>query len=121
MATTLKIRAGSSSTTQIKYKDSEGAPVDTSGYVARFQIRAVTSQSRVLLDEEEYVGDLPAPVGTVLTRTDTGEWTVFLGKSVTNSLPPTSIWEFELVSSTNPEDVNTLATGTFKVTPEAVI
>ena len=120
MAATLKIRAGSSFTTHFKYQDAEGVVINTSGYTATFQIRAVTPQSRVILDTEEYTGDLPAPAGTTLTRTATGEWTLFLGKTITNSLPPTSVWEIELVNDTNPEDVKTLATGTFKVSPEAV-
>lgn len=109
---TLKARAGSALKAQFRYQDAEGVLVDTTGYTAHLQLRAVQGNSRVILEAIE---------GTdVLTLLEPGHWRIFLGKSITNSLPPTVRWELELVSDVNDEDVTFLASGTIKTEPEAV-
>lgn len=112
MAATLKVRAGSSLKAHIKYHTPEGALVDTTGFTARFQLRATQTNSRVILDATQG--------SDVITLVEPGHWRIFLGKSITNSLPPTSRWELELTSDSNSEDVTTLGFGVLNVEPEVV-
>lgn len=121
MAVSLKARHGSSFKTTIRYEDSNGDLIDTTGLTASFQLRAVAPNGRVLLNTQEHSTPLPAPVGTILTRTVPGSWDLFLGKTFVSSLPPTTRWEIELTSNLDPEDSYVIATGVLLVEPEAVV
>lgn len=109
---TLKARAGSALKAQFKYQDADGNLIDTTGFTGHFQLRAVSSGSRIILDTVEGSDNL-----TLLAP---GHWRIFLGKSITNSLPPTVRWELELTNDADPEDVTYLASGTIQTEPEVV-
>ncbi len=109
---TLKARAGSALKAQFRYQDAEENLIDTTGFTAHLQLRAVSPGSRIIMDTTEGSENL--------TRLAPGHWRIFLGKSVTNSLPPTVRWELELVNDDNAEDVTFLASGTIQTEPEAV-
>jgi hypothetical protein len=108
----LKARAGSALKAQFLYQDPDGNLINTTGFTARIQLRAVNNNSRVILDAEEG--------SSVLTLLEPGHWRIFPGKSITNSLPPTTRWELELTNDANPEDVTFLASGTILTEPESV-
>lgn len=112
MATTLKARAGSSCKATFSYVDPDGEPIDVTGYTVRFQLRAATGQSRVLLQTQ-------APSDNLIDVSP-AVWQLFLGKTITETLPPKARWELELVSTTNPEDVSTLGTGILLTEPQVV-
>jgi hypothetical protein len=109
---TLKARAGSALKAQFRYQDAEGNLINTTGFTAHLQLRAVSPGSRIIMDTSEGSDNL-----TLLAP---GHWRIFLGKSITNSLPPTVRWELELVDDSNPEDVTFLASGTIQTEPEVV-
>lgn len=109
---TLKARAGSALKAQFKYQDAEGNLINTTGYTAHLQLRAVSPNSRIILDTTEGSDNL--------TLIEPGHWRIFLGKSVTNSLPPTVRWEVELTNDADPEDVTFLASGMIQTEPEVV-
>lgn len=115
MAETLKARAGMSLKTRFSYLQPDGTPVDTTGATARIALKAVKPTSRVILESEQ--SDVP---GAILEILDPGEWRFFLSGSLTKILPPTVVWELELVSNTNKDDVTPLASGTILTEPEGV-
>lgn len=124
MASTLKARAGSSLKFHIDaWADGEQTErLDTSNYTAKFQLRATQPRTRVLLDETEVVAPNPEtiPEDAVFVLIEMSHWRVFLGKTQTSKLPPTTRFEVELTSKTNPEDVFTLCTGSIQTEPQVV-
>lgn len=115
MSVTLKVRAGAALKANVRYytDDSKTELVDTTGYSAYLQLRAHQSPSKVLLNTKD---------GPHITQVDpdAGEWEIFLGKTLVRSLPPTVRFEIELVSDTNPEDVDEVESGVILVIPESV-
>lgn len=95
--------------------------VDTTGSTARVQLRGTAAPRRVLLTSQEYNGSLPAPAGTILTRIEPGHWLLFLGKSITRSLPPRVTLEMELENDVDPEDTSALFEALIMVEPEVVV
>lgn len=118
MAATLKVRSGSSFQVEFRYESQDGTLIDTTGSPARMQFR---SSSRVILSiTERDVAD-PNPGSVYLARLEPGRWELFLGKSITKTLPPAVYWELELVPSSHPEDTESIASGVIMVEPEKVI
>lgn len=115
MAETLKARAGSSLKTRFSYLQPDGTPVDTTGSTARISVKAIKPSSRVILSTEQ-----SGVVGSVLEILEPGKWRFFLSGAMTKILPPTTVWELELVSDTNEDDVISLASGTILTEPEQV-
>jgi len=126
MSLTLKTRSGKSFKRDIYFwqpanEDGSQDLVNTTGFTARVQLRSSQANHRVLLSSHEYNGSLPAPSGTVLTRIEPGHWLLFLGKSITRSLPSRVRIEVELVNDANAEDVTALFEAALMVEPEVVV
>jgi hypothetical protein len=122
----MKTRSGKSLRRDIYFwqpSDSQGnqALVDTVGYTARVQLRANQMPRRVIMSSTEYNTNTTPPVGTVLYRIEPGHWRLFLGKSITRSLPPRVTLEMELENDANPEDTTSLFEASLLVEPEAVV
>lgn len=126
MAQTLKIRSGKALSQHVYFwlpvaEDGTRELVDTTGSTARIQLRGTSAPRRVLMSTSEYNGSLPSPPGTVLTRIEPGHWLLFLGKSITRSLPSRVTVEMELENDLDPEDTVPLFEATLMVEPEAVV
>lgn len=112
MATTLKARAGSALKATFSYLGPDDQPLDVVGYTVRFQLRAYSGQSNIILHTQ-------APSENLFEMSQ-AVWQLFLGKTMTEYLPAKSRWELELVSTIDPEDVTTLGTGVLLIEPQVV-
>lgn len=118
---TLKVRSGKSFKRDIYFWDATHTDlINTTGYTARVQVRGNQIPRRVLLSSSEYHTNDTPPAGTILYRVEPGHWRLFLGKSITRSLPPRVSIEVELVNDANVEDVSPLFEATLMVEPELV-
>lgn len=115
MAETLKARAGSSLKARFQYRQPDQTLVDTTGSTARISFRSLKSQARVILEAEQSVEP-----NSTLQLMEPGHWRLYLSGAITKVLPPTVLWELELVSDSDTSDVTSLASGTLLVTPEQV-
>lgn len=121
MAVTLKTRAGSALKARIRlWEPGKVQLTNTDGYTARLQLRSAGGSQRVLLSTQQYDGPDPAPAGTVLQLVESGHWRLFLGSSITKTLPPQVRLELELVNDLDSDDTVPLMSGTIYVEPQAV-
>lgn len=124
MAATIKARAGSAFKATIRYwtDDTKTTLVNTTGYTARLQLRAVQPPARVLLDSAavDVVDENNIPPGTVFGQLEPGRWRIFLGKTLTKTLPPTVRFEVELTNIADPEDTILVCAGSIQVQPQGV-
>lgn len=86
-----------------KWRQRDGSPVDTTGKHAVWQLAALDG---TLIETRS-----AADAGSGLTLTAPGEWSLLLLGDITAAWPDLATWEFQLVSNTNPADVEPLGTG----------
>lgn len=121
MAVTLKVRSGKAFKREIYFWDATHENlINTTGFTARVQVRGNQVPRRVLLSSSEYNEDDSPPAGTILFRVEPGHWRLFLGSSITRSLPPRVSIEVELTNDANLEDVSPLFEASLMVEPEVV-
>jgi hypothetical protein len=113
---TLEVEQGSTKTIQIQYKDSEGAPIDITGYSGRGQIRRRASDADPLAAFEVTVsGPLTGVVDVVLPATALAgarlQGASYGDKTV-------AAYDIELYKTDDVDDVIRLLNGVCNISPE---
>lgn len=105
----LPLQQGATYRVIFTWKDASDVPINLGGRTARMQLRKKAGG--------ELLSDLSSSDPTAaarLIKTDaTGEIEVYIGATVTATLPATGVYDLELHSDTDPNEVVRLVEGTF--------
>lgn len=115
---TLAVRRGATFRQVLAWQDPAGQPVSVENYRAQMQVRRRASDPVVLL---ELTSDLASPAHRANANLSVAgnEVTIYLGATATEALVETfktGVYDLELHSLTDPDDVQVLIAGAVTVT-----
>lgn len=108
------IEKGARFSQRLKWRDSKKKPISLSGYEGRMHIRSS-------VDSPDIEVELSTGNGRVLIEPDseTGVIELYIGATVTEAITiSTGVYDLEIFSTTNPDDVIRIMEGEVEVKPE---